>query len=321
MKSILKRVVVFSIVIIVALSGLFGGCFLLSDNDILAVRERADKLHRETATAFGKAFIERDEAAVKGMFCQKTQELSDLQEEIENTFSYLDGNVASYRIGERGYEGYGSEFDVVDEYEFEGNMFMTTDKGTQYNLSFHIKYITEDSIKGLNRYSLSELYKDGHCSAGYNWSTPYDGDCGKLCAKLIKHLANGEQSEIESLICGQIKQNAETRQSIAQAITAFEGNPLFIERADGLYNKSTAETDIYIHIWDIIKKNADGEIESVWLNLSVQSIKTAADKNYDLEITLFLKNASAPQREGISFFKLTDNSEKSSVSVGEWLND
>lgn len=164
---------ILSVILLFALTGISLSACSFDGSDILSVRQRADKLRGEMSAALGDAFIARDAKAVKATFCTKSQALPDITEQIENTFSFIDGKVTKYRKGGRGYESYAAEYGAVDEYEFDSKLILTADTGREYCLSFRVFYIVDDvTVKGMTAYSITELYGDGcnFCSAGCYWS-------------------------------------------------------------------------------------------------------------------------------------------------------
>lgn len=153
------------------------GCWVLlsGGNDILSVRERADEFRSEMTKKLGDGFIAKDIAAVKGQFCRKSQEIEDIEAQIAETFAFIDGSVVSYRQGSRGYEGYGAEYGEVTDYEFDSTVFMITDTGKEYLLTFRVQLIAEEPITGMTAYTVHELHIENpdYCRAGYYWVNGY----------------------------------------------------------------------------------------------------------------------------------------------------
>ena len=211
----------------------------------------------------------------------------------------------------------------MTDYEFDSSVFLTTDAGKEYGLTFRVFYISEDPVKGMTAYSLKELHRDDaeYCRAGYYWASPYDDEIGRLAATLITGLGAGNADAVKNLLCEQTKNFTETDEDIGAAIDAFEGKPLFTERADGLYNYSDAEEDFTVRVIinDTIKK--DGEIVSVWLSVDIRGIRTDADRDYDLEFAVYLQNDEAPQKQGLSYFALSHRTGEEIVSVGDRIHD
>ncbi|MDE7401335.1 MAG: DUF5104 domain-containing protein [Clostridia bacterium] len=301
----------------------FSGCIDLS-NSIMAVRSRADKLRKEMSERIIAGFKESDVSAVKEQFCTKSQEIPDISEQIAYSFTFMDGNIESYKISDSiGYEGYGSEYGKVDDYEFGSDIFITTDTGKQYDIYLKIKYITDESIKGLSFYTISEPGYNNYCHAGFNWDSPYDAECGKTSAELIKSIADGDAETIKSLMCPAVSERAETDGQIQAVIEAFEGKPLFTERDDGLYDFSYNENDFSSHTNCKTITDGDGTPVEIWAKVYARPICTDAGEKYELEFVVFLQNDADPQLKGISFISLSDyyaTSNNTNVSVGEWIS-
>lgn len=81
---------------------------------------------------------QRDSEGIKELFCTNVQEAYDLDEEIEEFFGFIDGNITSYDEPEGQGSGMTSDWDGVIEQEIMGNIWnVKTDKGKTYIINVY----------------------------------------------------------------------------------------------------------------------------------------------------------------------------------------
>jgi len=313
----------------------FSGCNLLDGffdelfdgNDIASVRERVEKLRYEMSDTIIYGFKNREVNAIKELYCLKTQELPDIDEQIETTFEFMDGEILSYKVSlSTSYEGYGNNYGTVTDYDFGSDIFIVTETGREYDLFFHVNYISDDEIKGMTTYSVCEddrEYDDYKiCRAGYGWSSPYDAECGILSAELIKALGGGEVNAVKELMCAQTLGNPSIDANIQAAFEFFDGNPVFTEREDGLYGYSKSDQDFSCRVLGYERAKSDnGEVEEIWVNILTQTVRTDTGKEYDFDIVAYLRNDKNARYKGISCFTVKDSKTDDDIFVGEWIHE
>lgn len=324
--KIVKILISASVVLCATIIFAFSGCALFNSDGIIAVRERAEVLRSEMSESLAEAFKNEDVLAVKALFCPKSQELKNIDEQIESTFDFIEGQFGSYTIGDSaGYEEYSSESGEVVQYSFGGDVYITTDTGRRYNLYFTVHYIEQDSsIEGITAYRISESdmdYEDGNfCKAGYDWSSPYDGECGIISAKLITAVAQKDAESVKNLLCAKTLENAEIDDEIQAVFEFFQGQPLFTEREDGLYD-GLAENELTCRVIYDTDRNKDGAVEAVWVSVTVLNVFTDAGKEYSLGFAAYLQCDNNPQNKGISLFSFEDFNFGRQKQVGEWIHE
>lgn len=317
----------------------FSGCSILNilndivdavqgENGIGAVRKKMETWRQEQSEKLIAGIKSRDTEGVKALFCPKSQGLAEIDGQIERSFDFMDGAILSYQIKKSlSYEGYANDYGKVTEYEFNSDIYITTDTGRKYLFYFAAQYLVEPEIEGMTDYAILEWDKEYEertvCRAGYGWSSPYDGECGVLAARLITSLAKGDADGVKSLFCAEALGNGELDGQIESAISFFDGNPLFTERADGLYNNyhGEGENDFYYRTLGYeIDKGTNGDMVGVWVSSYVHSVYTDAGKDYTLFFTAYLVNEQKPQWAGISCFSLENRESEQEISVGGWIH-
>ena len=317
-KNISRKIIAFAVCVAMAFS--LSGCFLFGDGtDISSVRERVEVLRSEVSDTLIAAFRNRDTAAAKALFCRKTQELNDIDEQIEKGFDFLGDEIAAYHISvSTSYEGYSNDYGTIAEYDFGSTIFMTTATGKKYELYFQINYITADKpIEGMTFFNIRESSSDYENykkqMVGYPWSSQYDPECGIIAAELVKTLAAKDDEALKGMMYEAVP-NSPTLESEIQAVFAlFDGRPLFTERADGLYDYSDNEKDFSCRV--LGSKN--GGSDRLWVHVLAQIVHTDTDRKYSLDYTAYL---STETREliGIAYLSLRDFDSDEEAKLGVW---
>lgn len=303
------------------------GCLFLSSDGIGAVRSRAEKLRCEMSETLMVAFKNKDVAAVKNLFCPKSQEIGDIDGQIEKTFSFMEGDIQSYEISKStGYESVSKDYGKITQYTFGNSIFINTDAGRKYTLYLNVHFIELDSvIEGMTYYNLSENDRDyediKRCSAGFGWSSPFDAELGIISADLIKAVAGKDADAVKSLMCEKALRDARLDGEIAAVFEFFDGTPLFEERADGLYSASENENDFSCRALGYeILKDGQANVTSVWCSVITQDIFTDSGRSYNLDFSVYLQNDEAPALKGISGFAFEDFESDTEKQVGGWVH-
>ncbi len=303
------------------------GCLFLSSDGIGAVRSRAEKLRYEMSETIMDAFKNKDVAAVKNLFCPKSQEIGDIDGQIEKTFSFMEGDIQSYEISKStGYESVSKDYGKITQYTFGNSIFINTDAGRKYELYLNVHFKELDNvIEGMTFYTLSEHdreYEDmKRCRAGFGWSSPFDAELGIISADLIKAVAGKDASAVKSLMCFEALQNERLDEEIGAVFEFFDGTPLFSERVDGLYNSDDNENDFNCRVLGYeIKRDGDGNATEVWCSVITQNILTDSGRSYNLDFSVYLQNDEAPALKGISGFEFEDFESDAEKQVGGWVH-
>lgn len=324
----MKKRIIFSIatVFCLLLSVVFAGCnILFGENNISSVRERVNKRRYEMSETFISAYKEKNAEPIKALMCPMSQELSDLDGQIINSFSFMEGNIKSYKIsGDIGGEGYSNHYGTVTEYDYYNDIYITTDTGRQYRLWFHDRYITDERIKGVTQYGIAENDREEiqriHVSCG--WTSPYDRECGVLSAQIIKALASEDSDTLKTLLCQRAANTENIDQKIQAAFNLFNGNPLFTEREDGIYRTYGEEDkgfDCRVLGYDS-EKDDDGNEVGIWVFVFINVIYTDTGNRYSLDFAAYLSNENTDIK-GVSSVQLEDLDNETSVVFGEWIHE
>lgn len=323
-----KRVIfVITTAFCLLLATIFSGCdILFGGDDIAEVRERVNKRRYEISETIISAFIEKNAEPIKALMCPMSQELIDPDEQILDSFSFMEGNIASYKIaGDTSGEGFDNDYGTITDYYYINDIFITTDMGRRYRLWFHDRYITDERIKGITQYCISEADKEDYIKRIYvscGWSSPYDKECGILSAQIIKALASKDAAAIKTVLCRRAANEKDIDSGIQAAFDLFEGNPLFTEREDGIYRTYDNEGKEFTCRalgYECEKDDGGNEICS-WVSIIVQTIYTDAGNRYTLNFVAYLTNENS-DIVGVSAVELEDADNDVCVTFGEWIHE
>ena len=305
--------VLFAIVLFMLCFSL-SGCSLFFDengNDISSVRYRVKKMQYEMAESLISGFKEKNAKTIKELFCPKSKELPTIEEQIEETFSFVEGEILSYTIAKTHNEkGYANSYGVVSKYRYSGQIEIYTDSQKEYTLIFNMKYLFDKPIEGMTSYVIekkeAELDSFIFCRAGYDWYSPYDGEAGMISAELIQAIGTKDLSAVKSLMWSKTLENPELDHKIQTAFELFEGTPVFTKREDGLYNKNPEEGFLMRVFSHGREKDENGNDLGFWVSVGIYGIKTTTGKRYNLEFSMCLKDETSKIFQGISYFELAD---------------
>lgn len=324
----MKKHIIFSIVtaFCLLLTIVFAGCSLLFGvNNISSVRKRVNKRRYEISETFISSYKEKNSEPIKALMCPMSQELSDLDEQIIESFSFMEGNIESYKIsGDIGGEGYLNHYGTITEYDYYNDIYITTDTGRKYRFWFHDKYITDERIKGVTEYGITENDREEfqriHVSCG--WTSPYDRECGVLSAQIIKVLASEDSDTLKTLLCQRAANTENIDQKIQAAFNLFNGNPLFTEREDGIYRTYGDECkgfNCHVLGYDSEKDDNGNEVR-IWVHVLVNIVYTDTGNRYSLDFVAYLANSNSDIK-GVSSVQLEDLDTEDSVVFGEWIHE
>lgn len=315
----MKKRIIFSIAtaFCLLLTVAFAGCSVLfGENNISSVRERVNKRRYEMSETFISAYKEKNAEPIKALMCPMSQELGDLDGQIINSFSFMEGNIKTYKIsGDISGEGYSNNYGTITAYDYYNDIYITTDTGRQYRLWFHDRYITDERIKGVTQYGITETdreeYQGIHVSCG--WTSPYDRECGVLSAQIIKALASEDLTTIKNILC----QRAANTENIDKKIQAA-----FNKREDGIYRnygEEDKEFDCRVLGYDSEKDDNGNEVD-IWAHVFINIIYTDTGDRYSLDFTAYLANDNSDIK-GVSSVQLEDLDNETSVVFGEWIHE
>ncbi|MCR5817268.1 MAG: DUF5104 domain-containing protein [Ruminococcus sp.] len=140
---------------------------LSSDTDEYKIKNQ-NKLCIKAAEDAFEAIKKHDTQALKAMFCQKTTNSGNLDEEIEKMYEFFDGEVESYdRISDP--ETGESTIDGVVE-RLNGNPYIKavkTSNGHEYDICVQVVLIYKDAEwEGITQLGIHDKANDGYLRVG-----------------------------------------------------------------------------------------------------------------------------------------------------------
>lgn len=234
------------------------------------------------------------------------------------------GKIQSYKISiDILGEGYSTNYGTITAYDYHNDIYITTDTGRKYRFWFKHKYITDERIKGVTQYGITEIDKEENkrIYVSCDWSSPYDRECGVLSAQIIKALASKDSNTLKTLLRQRAANNENIDQKIQDAFNLFKGNPLFTEREDGIYRTYGEEgKEFYCRAGYSSEKDDDGNEVGIWVSVLVNLVYTDTGNRYSLNFAAYLTNNNSDIK-CVSSVQLEDFDNEVSVIFGEWVHE
>lgn len=281
---------------------------------------KGEKANLDITNKVLNAFNEKDSNALKSLLCLRTQELTDIDKQICDTFDFFNGNVTSFNK-----EVEGSENDSKEDGEqtFLGRSWSVneiyTDTGESYELYIRQAVIDKNdkSREGISEIDITN--KDGtELIIGYSWPSYYS-DAQDLSVKVIKALSEKDTASLKSVFCSKTQTAADFDNQIQSAFDFFKGKATF-----GKVGTSNGH-DLYDGKHDFRTTVADKEVVNnhapicTFITVHNENIETDASKIYKLEFYAYLLNNGDETYQGISQITITSNDGKKLV-IGEKLD-
>jgi hypothetical protein len=316
-----KNIVTYICIFLITCLSFLSACFDSGDG-ILSVRSKAKEYFKTQSNALIQAVCNRDTATIKGLFCPMSQQLADIDKQIEDCLAFIDGNIVSYNIKDnfKDSEGYTNHYGTVTQYYSYGEIDkIVTDTGKTYEITYHAYIVEDDSIKGMTWLNLYEAFPAGYDYSytidrvynrvGRMWSSPYDIECGILSAKVINAISEKDTDFLLNNFNEKESSDPEFKQNIENYVAFFNGNPLFTERDDGLYGND--EHDFWFKVSYDLQPN-DSNPEKIYTIISVYNIETDTGDIYELYYGAFF-NYSDRQFESFDYMTLTNSATEEKV--------
>lgn len=267
------------------------------------------KSKEEVTEALLDALSAHDAESLKAMLCIKTQEMSDIDQQIQEVFNHFNGTVISRDDYLSGSEGSSINYGrVLSE---ERRWFVTdilTDTGDEYEIIIHqylsaYSYPTREGIVQLNIRHKNDM----ETIIGYEW-TDYYAVARSEAHDIVQMMSDGELTDYW---CQRALQLPNIQQQFDAGVNFIEGVPYFRNGNKPMREMRDIRTS-YVQEEDV----ANHEATRVYLELHVENIETDADRIYEMDIYLYYINTLEPELAGIMKIVLYDEAGNSCV-IGE----
>jgi len=127
----------------------------------------ADSIAKQNGKQFMDYLIDGDAESIKNMFCQRTLQLADFDEQFQTAMDFIDGNIVSY--GEIGSGGAGEytrngKITVMDVTPYIENIVTNTGKTYEIILYMFIYFEGHDDVIGITALGIRSIK---NVQAGY----------------------------------------------------------------------------------------------------------------------------------------------------------
>ena len=260
-------------------------------------------------------FSDKDTNTLKKAFCQKTQELSDVDEQIRKGFDLFTGKVISYDI-EMGYEGYNVEYGKTTFLERSWTIKeIKTDANRSYELYLSVYFTDNDKKKvGISQISITDDH-DNKYEIGYKWPSYYNVG-SDLSIKIVNMLDDRDKAGLKALLCKKTLQAADIDKQIEEAFDFYKGI--------AIAGKVNDKDIIYDGRHDYHADVSDDEVVinnkpvSTYIETHVSNIETSAGKTYEMDFYAYLLCENDEARKGISQIIITSNKGEKHI-IGEQI--
>ena len=116
-----------------------------------------------------RCFDERDAEGLKALFCERVQNSSDFDKEIEKAMGFFEGNIVSYNDYFRGREGEAiNDGKITDKHFVPVITDIKTDTNATYQITFHFYtiYADDDQRIGITTFVIANENTDSVCEIG-----------------------------------------------------------------------------------------------------------------------------------------------------------
>jgi hypothetical protein len=263
-------------------------------------------------------FSESKTDILKNMFCVKTQELSDIDEQILEGFNFFEGKVISFNdkvlAYERSHIEYGKKTLLERGWAVKD---IETDAGRTYKLYIRVYFIYQEdkSREGISQITITR--EDGkECEIGYIWPDHYQ-EGTNMSRKIVGMFDAGDKAGLKSLFCAKSLETADINQQIQEAFDFYQGiaiagkvdDPNIVYDGKHDYHTSVRDDEVVIN-HEPIRTNIAAHISN---------IETNAGRTYEMDFYAYILCADNEALKGISQIIITDDNGKKRI-IGERIN-
>ncbi len=279
---------------------------------------RAKKYELELTNDVLNCFNEKDTDALKTLLCAKTQDLTDIDEQIQACFDLFKGKVISFEDNLMGYEGESVESGHTTRLERAWKIKdIVTDEDKEYEIYIYTYVINEKDKDKEGISDLTVTCSDGkEVKIGYRWPSYYH-EASELSHKVISAFSENDIAGLKSMFCKRTLDITDINEQLQTAIEFFEGKATLgmVEGESLDYNRDHDYTTT-VNDEEIVENN-----EAIRTSISVynENIETDAGRIYSLEFYSYLLASDDETFEGISQIIITDDAGTKQV-IGERTN-
>lgn len=260
----------------------------------------------ETAQNLIDNFNEKNSYLIKESLCKRSQNLTDIEEQIQNAFDFIGGNIISFNEDVNGAEEQSIE---SGKKTIETRDIIIRDIVTDDGKSFDI-YAEENLIytKDPKRVGITNIFirnneDESEISIGYSWQDLYT-EGRDIANSSAEALGTNDYSAFTDLLSESILDKPETQENISKTMNFFDGMPYFGKvPGDGLNYAGKHDTHVTVDEEETVE---NGEPVCIHLTIHCENIETDTGRIFSSEIEAYIQNDSNPELIGITKFILFD---------------
>lgn len=296
-----------------SLTAFLSGCGIL-DNVIDNIKRQSElPSNLEIAQELAACFNDKDTSALKEMLCERSQDLDDIDEQIQDAFDFIDGNIISFDENVTGSEGKSNRYGTTTELDrFFSIDDIVTDTKQEYSIyvSENLIYLNDPKREGITQIIIENESDDSKIEVGYSWQEFYT-EGRDIASKAAKALGEGDDYAFSQLLCDDLAESPETQKNISKAMDFFEGMPYFGKVPDDNLEYD-GKHDIHVTVYEE-ETVENGEPVCIKLKIDCENIDTDADRIFTSEIEAYIQNDENPKLIGITKFILFDEDKNSII--------
>lgn len=296
------------------------GCNIFSD--IVSYRLKmldletanADKSNLEISQKVLKYLSKSDAKGLKTLFCEKTQNLADTNNQILSAFDFFKGKVISFNENVMGYEGDSTEYGIKTLLERSWTVEkIVTDKGGRYEINIfqYVIYKEDENREGITKIVISNS-KGAESVIGYSWPEHID-DANEMSWKIVDIFEKKDLKALKNMFCAKTLKLDGIDKQIQLALDFFEGKPTngVIGKVDG-QDISDGSHDYNISVIDheTVKNSLP---TSTSIEVLINNIETDIGKVYEIKYFAYLLCIDKKNIEGISQMIISSNDGKKQI--------
>lgn len=299
-----------------SLTAFLGGCGILdiADNVIDNIKSQSElPSNLETAQELIDCFNNKDTSALKEMLCERSQNLDDIDEQIQDAFDFIDGNVTSFDENVTGSEGKSTRHGTTTELDrFFSIDDIVTDAEQEYSIyvSENLIYKNDSKREGITQITIENESDESEIKIGYCWQEFYT-EGRNIASQAADALGKCDKQAFSKLLSESLSSKSETQENIEEAMELFDGKPYFGKVPDdGLEYDGKHDIDVTVKEEETVEF---GEPVCIKLDIHCENIETDTGRIFTSEIETYIQNDENPELIGITKFKLSDENENSVI--------
>lgn len=285
------------------------GCRVLdiADNLIDNIKQESKlPTNLETAQELVNCFNNEDASALKEMLCQRSQELDDIDEQIQDAFDFIEGNITSFDENVTGSEGKSTEYGTTTKLD----RFFSIDDIVTYAEQEYSIYVSENLIyqndskrEGITQITIENESDESEVKIGYCWQEFYK-EGRRIASGIADALGERDKQAFSELLSESLRSKSATQENIEETIECFDGKPYFGKVPDdGLEYDGKHDIHVTVKEEETVKC---GEPICIKLDIHCENIETDTGRIFTSEIEAYIQNDENPELIGITKFKLSD---------------